>query len=47
MFQLLRQLTSQEKVQRTRTFHQSVRRLALLGIENQYPHATEVEIRGL
>lgn len=45
MFQLLRQLTPQQKVQRTRAFNQSIRRLALLGIEKQYPHATEVEIR--
>ncbi len=45
MFQLLRQLTPQQKVQRTCTFNRSVRRLALLGIENQYPHTTEAEIR--
>lgn len=45
MFQLLRQLTPQQKVQRTRAFHQSVRRLALLGIENQYPHASKAKIR--
>lgn len=44
MFQLLRQLTPQQKVQRIRAFNQSVRRLALLGIEKQYPHATETEI---
>ncbi len=45
MFQLLRQLTPQQKVQRVRAFNQSVRRLSLLGIEKQYPHATEVKIR--
>ena len=45
MFQLLRQLTPQQKVQRTCAFNQSVRRLAILGIENQYPNATEAKVR--
>ena len=45
LFQLLRQLTPQQKVQRTRAFHQAVRRLALLGIKKQHPHATEMEIQ--
>jgi hypothetical protein len=45
MFQLLRQLTHQQKVQRTCAFNQAVRRLAILGIENQYPNATEAKVR--
>jgi hypothetical protein len=45
MFQLLRQLTPQQKVQRTCAFNQSVRRLAISGIKNQYPNATEAKIR--
>jgi hypothetical protein len=45
MFQLLRQLTPQQKVQRTCAFNQSVRRLAILGIESQYPNATEAKVR--
>ncbi|MCC3614009.1 MAG: hypothetical protein JGK30_32230 [Microcoleus sp. PH2017_40_RAT_O_B] len=45
MFQLLRQLTPQQKLQRTCAFTQSVRRLAILGIESQYPNATEAKVR--
>jgi len=45
MFQLLRQLTPQQKVQRTCTFNQAVRRLAISGIKNQYPNATEAKVR--
>jgi hypothetical protein len=45
MFQLLRQLTPQQKVQRTCAFNQSVRRLAISGIESQYPNATEAKVR--
>jgi hypothetical protein len=45
MFQLLRQLTPQQKVQRFCDFNQSVRKLARWGIETQYPHATTTQIR--
>jgi hypothetical protein len=45
MFQLLRQLTPQQKVQRTCAFNQVVRRLAISGIKNQYPEATEAKVR--
>lgn len=45
MFQLLRQLTPQQKVQRTCAFSQAVRRLAISGIKNQYPNATEAKVR--
>ncbi|MCL1475275.1 hypothetical protein [Argonema antarcticum] len=45
VFELLRQLTPQQKVQRTCAFNQSVRRLAILGIESQYPNATEAKVR--
>ncbi|MEG4281216.1 hypothetical protein QUA62_27700 [Microcoleus sp. MON1_C1] len=45
MFQLLRQLTHQQKVQRTCAFNQAVRRLAISGIKNQYPNATEAKVR--
>ncbi|MEG4058898.1 hypothetical protein [Microcoleus sp. Pol7_B2] len=45
MFQLLRQLTPQQKVQRTCAFNQAVRRLAICGIKNQYPNATEAKVR--
>jgi len=45
MFQLLRQLTPQQKVQRTCAFNQAVRRLAILGIESQYPNATKAKVR--
>ena len=45
MFQLLRQLTPQQKVQRTCAFNQSVRRLAISGIESQYPNATKAKVR--
>lgn len=45
MFQLLRQLTPQQKVQRTCAFNQAVRRLAISGIKNQYPNATETKVR--
>ena len=45
MFQLLRQLTPQQKVQRTCAFNQAVRRLAISGIKNQYPNATEAKVR--
>ncbi|MEG4167817.1 MULTISPECIES: hypothetical protein [unclassified Microcoleus] len=45
MFQLLRQLTPQQKVQRTCAFNQAVRRLAIFGIKNQYPNATEAKVR--
>jgi len=44
MFQLLRHLTPQQKVQRTCTFNQAVRRLAISGIKNQYPNATEAKV---
>jgi hypothetical protein len=45
VFQLLRQLTPQQKVQRTCAFTQAVRRLAILGIENQYPNATQAKVK--
>lgn len=45
IFQLLRQLSPQQKVQRTCAFNQSVRRLAISGIKNQYPNATEAKVR--
>lgn len=45
MFQLLRQLTPQQKVQRTCTFNRSVRKMAILGIESQYPNATKAKVR--
>ncbi|MEG4997709.1 hypothetical protein [Microcoleus sp. B4-D4] len=45
MFQLLRQLTPQQKVQRTCAFNQSVRKMAISGIKNQYPNATEAKVR--
>lgn len=45
VFQLLRQLTPQQKIQRTCAFNQSVRRLAISGIKSQYPNATEAKIR--
>ncbi len=45
MFQLLRQLTPQQKVQRTCAFNQAVRRLGISGIKNQYPNATETKVR--
>jgi hypothetical protein len=45
MFQLLRQLTPQQKVQRTCAFNQAVRRLAISGIKNQYPNAAEAKVR--
>jgi hypothetical protein len=45
MFQLLRQLTPQQKLQRTCAFTQAVRRLAISGIESQYPNATGEKVR--
>lgn len=45
MFQLLRQLTPQQKLQRTCTFTRSVRKMAILGIENQYPNATKAKVK--
>jgi hypothetical protein len=45
MFQLLRQLTPQQKVQRTCAFARSVRKMAILGIERQYPNATKTKVR--
>ena len=45
MFQLLRQLRPQQKVQRTCAFHRSIRKLALLGIESQYPNLTKAKVR--
>ncbi len=40
MFQLLRQLTPQQKAQRVRHFNQATRKLTLTGIKNQYPNAS-------
>lgn len=45
MFQLLRQLTPQQKLQRTCAFNRSVRKLAILGIESQYPNLTKEKVR--
>jgi hypothetical protein len=45
VFQLLRQLTPQQKVQRTCAFNQSVRKMAILGIESQYPNATKAKVK--
>ena len=45
MFQLLRQLTPQQKVQRTCAFNRSVRKMAISGIKNQYPYATQAKVR--
>jgi hypothetical protein len=45
MFQLLRQLTPQQKVERTCAFNQAVRKLAIFGIKNQYLNATEAKVR--
>jgi hypothetical protein len=45
MFQLLRQLTPQQKVQRTCAFNRAVRKLAILGIESQYPNLTKAKVR--
>jgi len=45
MFQLLRQLTPQQKVQRTCAFNQAVRRLAISGIKNQYLNASGAKVR--
>ena len=45
IFQLLRQLTPQQKVQRTCAFNQAVRKLAISGIKNQYPNTTEAKVR--
>ncbi len=45
MFQLLRHLTPQQKVQRTCAFNQAVRRLAISGRKNQYPNANEAKVR--
>lgn len=39
MFQLLRELTPQQKAQRVRHFNQSTRKLILIGIKNQYPNS--------
>ncbi len=45
MFQLLRQLTPQQKEQRTCTFNRVIRKLAILGIESQYPNLTKAKVR--
>jgi hypothetical protein len=45
VFQLLRQLTPQQKLQRTCAFNQAVRRLAISGIESQYPNATGAKVK--
>jgi tRNA nucleotidyltransferase/poly(A) polymerase len=45
MFQLLRQLTPQQKVQRTCAFNRAIRKLAILGIESQYPNLTKAKVR--
>ena len=45
MFQLLQQLTPQQKVQRTCAFNRAVRKLAILGIESQYPNLTKAKVR--
>jgi hypothetical protein len=45
MFQLLRQLTPQQKVQRTCAFNRAVRKLAILGIDTQYPNLTKAKVR--
>lgn len=45
MFQLLRQLTPLQRAQRTSSFNLAMRRLALTGIKNQHPNATNAQIR--
>jgi hypothetical protein len=45
MFQLWRQLTPQQKVQRTCAFNQAIQKLAILGIESQYPNLTKAKVR--
>ena len=45
MFQLLQQLTPQQKVQRTCALNLAVRKLAILGIESQYPNLTKAKLR--
>jgi len=45
MFQQLRQLTPQQKVQRTCAFHRAARKLAMLGMESEYPNLTNAKIR--
>ena len=45
MFQLLRQLTPQQKVQRTCAFNRAIRKLAILGIESQYPNLIKAKVR--
>jgi len=45
MFQLLRQLTPQQKVQRTCAFHRAARKLAILGMESQYPNLNKAKVR--
>jgi hypothetical protein len=45
MFYLLRNLTPLQKAQRMINFNRSLRRLALLGIKDQYPDATPAQVR--
>ena len=45
MFQQLRQLTPQQKVQRTCAFHRAARKLAMFGMESEYPNLTNAKIR--
>lgn len=45
MFQLWRQLTPQQRVQRAIAFNQAVRELVISGIQHQYPQATTALIR--
>lgn len=45
MFELLRQLTPQQKGDRLSSSHRAVRKLAIAGIENQYPLVTGAKLR--
>ncbi|VXD16797.1 hypothetical protein [Planktothrix paucivesiculata] len=44
MFQLLRQLTPQQKTQRFRHFNQATRKLTIIAIKNHYPNASSSKI---
>lgn len=44
MFQLLRQLTPQQRTQRFRHFNQATRKLTIIAIKNNYPNASSSKI---
>jgi len=44
MFQLLRQLTPQQRTQRFRQFNQATRKLTIIAIKNHYPNASSSKI---